>query len=368
MQRTLAACLATGVFAAGCGTTTYEIPRGELVRLSQLAPEQRGQHVRVVQQLGDADVGDPQQVYEQTPIVLFPQPWVVGPERRRYVDSGWNGDLGNVNFSTPSRGHANGGGFGHGVHAHSGGGGAGFHMGGGGGGDGRAEAVIILAAAAVILVASAAVEGSRYDGYAQLHPMQPVYLFGKDGSQVEMPLAWIDPDTALWTDRAIVRSNEGPFRPLGRAALDRTGFTYAMLGGIGSYKSIDGSVANGPASTIQFGYFLDQRVGIVANLFLGWRDNAVGQTLFDSRYTLEVDGYPVQTGPLHLGLYGGGGAAYRWEDYGPNTYGNDGSTALVGGALVQLDINTRLALTGRLGVTYAHDEVMNEALFGLSVY
>jgi hypothetical protein len=354
------------VLAAGCGTTTYEIPRAELARLAAMPPEQRGQHVRVIQQFSEADVGDPQPIYKETPVVLFPQPWLEGPDRRNYRDR-WSGDfsnLGNGNWHA-SGGHGGGGSHGGG---HGGGGGSGgFHL-GGGGGDGRAEAIVILAAAAIVLVASAEIEGSRYDGYAQLHPMQPVYLFGKDGGTAMMPLAWIDPDTAQWADRAIVRSSEGPFRELGRAPLDREGFTYALLGGVGSYKSVDGSVANGPASSIQFGYFFNQRVGLVATTFLGWRDNATGQTLFDSRYTLEVQGYPVELGRVHLGLYGGAGAAYRWEDYGPNTYGDAGSAAVVGGALVQLDINTRVALTGRLGMTDAHDELMTDALFGLSVY
>ncbi|HEY1555831.1 MAG TPA: hypothetical protein VGF94_13425 [Kofleriaceae bacterium] len=353
MHRSLAGWLAGCVVAAGCGTTTYEIPRSELVRLAAVAPDQRGRQVRVVQQLSDTDVGPVQPVYENTQVVLFPQPWVNGPDRRRYSESHWNGNVGNLGSS--GGGHASGG--------HGGGG---LHL-SGGGGSGKGEAIVILAAAAIVLFASAAVEGSRYDGYAQLHPMQPVYLFGKDGEQTVMPLAWIDPDTAQWADRAIVRSSEGPFRELGRAPLDRAGFTYAMLGGLGGYKSLDGSVANGPAATIQFGYFFDQQVGLVGTAFFGWRDNATAQTLFDSRYTVELQGYPVQLGRVHLGLYGGGGMAYRWEDYGPNTYG-DGSTALVGGALVQLDINTRLALTGRLGVTDAHDELMTDALFGLSVY
>ena len=58
--------------------------------------------------------------------------------------------------------------------------------------------------------------------------------------------------------------------------------------------------------------------------------------------------------------------AYRCEDGIPG--GNAGSTALIGGGMVQLDINTRLALTARFGLTRAHDERMTDALFGLAVY
>jgi hypothetical protein len=112
--------------------------------------------------------------------------------------------------------------------------------------------------------------------------------------------------------------------------------------------------------------FPEQHVGVLGSVFFGWRDNATNNTLFESRYTLEVQGYPIQAGPLHLGLYGGGGAAYRWED--GVIGGNAGSLALIGGAMVQLDFNTRLALTARLGQTYAHDERMSDLMVGLAVY
>jgi hypothetical protein len=196
--------------------------------------------------------------------------------------------------------------------------------------------------------------------------MQPIYLYGSDGTLTAMPLAWLDPQTAMMTDHAIVRSSEGPWRELGRAPLSRHGLTYALFGGLGTYASADGSVATGTATTIQFGYFFDQHIGLVASQFFGWRDNAVNQTLFESRSMLELQGYLGQAGPLHFGLYGGGGGAYRWED--GIVGGKAGSLAVDGGALFQLDINTRLAITGRLGETYGHGERMSDAMIGLAVY
>ncbi len=352
--------LAGCMLAAGCGSQSYEIKSGELARLAQLPPESRGMKVRLSQELSDANVGPPEPVNESVGIVVFPEPNVYGPERRRYYSYGGGGSGPDWNGGIRSSAPRGGGGGGHG-------GGIG---GGGGGGDGKGYAVIAIVVAATILVAAAAVEGSRFDGYAQLHPMQPVHLFGKDGGYTVLPLAWIDPQTADWADHAIVRQTEGPFHFLERAPLDRVGFTYAMMGGLGTYRSVDGSTSSGTATEIQLGVFPDQKVGIVGSVFFGWRDNAVGDTLFESRYTLQIHGYPVQTGPLHLGLYGGGGAAYRWEDYGPDMpgVGNSGSLALVGGALLQLDINTRLAITGRFGMTYAHAEQMSDAMIGLSVY
>jgi hypothetical protein len=344
-----------------CGTTSYQIPASELMRLSQLPPEQRGQNVRVVQQLSDADVGAPAPVNAETQIVIFPDVYVEGGDRRRGYGGGgnWGGGGGGGWGPHASAPNAAGGHGGGGVHV----GGVG---GGGGGGDGKAEAIAIIVIAVTALVIAAAVEGSRYDGYAQIHPMTPLYLFGRDGSRAVMPLAALDPQSAAFSRYAIIRSNETPWRWNGRADLDRQGLTYAVLGGIGTFQSADGSKASGTATTIQFGYFFDQHVGLVSSLFFGWRENNVAQTLFETRYTLEVDGYVAQAGPVHLGVYAGGGGATRLEDGIPG--GNASSLALLGGAQVQLDINTRLALTARLGQTYGHGELMTDALFGLAVY
>lgn len=335
-----------------CATTSYKVPSSELQRLAQLPPEQRGEHVRVTQQIGQDDLGPTYPVEAQTQIIIFPEPNVYGPERQRYYHYGPSGGGGNIGASggrtvTPGSGGSSGSSLGK-------------------AGDNKAAAIAMLVVAATALVVVAAIEGSRFDGYAQVHPMVPVHLFGRDGGYTVLPLAWIDPQTAQWAEHGIIRSNEGPFNELERAPLDRVGLTYAMYGGLGSYKSADGSVENGTATTIQFGVFPVQEVGVVANIFFGWRNNAVDQTLFESRYTLEVQGYPVVAGPLHLGLYGGAGAAYRWED--GIAGGNAGSLALQGGASLQLDFNTRLALTARLGQTYAHDERMSDLMLGLAVY
>src|SRR5262245_29393834 len=75
-------------FAVGCASNTYRIPGSELQRLAMQPPETRGAHVRVVQQLSNADVGPPQPVTAETQIVIFPQPLVVGPERRNYYHYG----------------------------------------------------------------------------------------------------------------------------------------------------------------------------------------------------------------------------------------------------------------------------------------
>ena len=348
----LALVLATALPLGACGTTTYQISASELQRLATLPPEQRGQNVRVVQQLSDADVGAPQPVNTETQIVFFPTIVVdSGGGRRR--GGGWG-----PNATTPHGSTGHGGGQG-GVHAGSSGGSSGA-------GDGKAEAIAIVVLAVTALVVAAVIEGSREDGFAQIHPMTPLYLTGQDGSSVVMPLAALDPDSAAFSRYGYIRSNETPWHWNGRAPLDRAGFTYAVLAGTGTFTSADGSKNSGTATTIQFGFFPEQHIGIVSSLFFGWRDNNAAQTLFETRYTLEADGYLAQAGPVHFGLYAGGGGASRLEDGIPG--GNASSLALLGGAQIQLDINTRLALTARFGQTYAHDERMTDLLFGLAVY
>ena len=214
---------------------------------------------------------------------------------------------------------------------------------------------------------------SRFDGYAQLHPMHPVHLIGRDGSYAVMPLAWIDANAAAWTDTAVVRPTEGPWLQLERAPLSRQGLAYGLYGGTGSLRSADGTLGMGPAWTVQLGVFPTQQVGILASVFFGWRDNRYAATLFESRTTAELQVLPVQLGILHAGVYGDAGVAHRFEDAvqiagGQVIAGNESSVALAGGAMFQLDINTRVALTGRLGVARAHGEEMHDVLIGVSVY
>jgi hypothetical protein len=344
-MRLLAVVLATSLVTGGCVANSYQIPNSELQKLAQQSPEQRAQHVRVIQEVNETDVPAAQRVDGDTQVVgrveiEVPVGGGGGPRPHTPVHGG-----------TIKPGH---------------GGGLGSLGGNNGGGDGKAAAVAFLVIAASALVLIAGIEGSRFDGYAQLHPMHPVHLIGKDGSYQVVPLAWIDPATAAWTDKAIVKPSEGPWHPLERAPLSRTGGTYGMFAGTGQLRSVAGDLALGPAFTVQAGFFPEQHIGIVGSVFFGWRDNQMNRTLFESRYMLELQALPVAAGIFHAGLYGGAGFAYRFEDGFDG--GNSGSHALAGGAMFQLDVNTRLGLTARLGVTQAHDEIMRDILVGLAVY
>jgi hypothetical protein len=341
-MRGLAVGLAGSLIAAGCSVNSYKIPTSELVHLAQIAPEARGQHVRVIQEIGESDVPAAPPVSGETQIVFGPQVNIGASARPRPSHGGGGGGLSGAKI-------------------------------GGSGGDGKGAAIMFLVIAATAMVTASVIEGSRFDGYAQLHPMHPVHLIGKDGNYTVVPLAWVDANAAAWAETAVVRPSEGPWRELERAPLSRRGLTYGMYGGTGSLRSADGVLAMGTAWTVQLGYFPTQEVGVLASVFFGWRDNKYGATLLETRYTGELQVLPVQLGILHAGLYGGAGEAYRFEDAirlaGTQVIpGNEASVALGGGAMFQLDINTRIALTGRLGLARAHGEQMHDVLVGISVY
>ncbi len=340
-MRLIAVVMAGLLVGTGCAANSYTIPTSELIRLANTPPEARGQRVRVIQELNPSDVPPARRVDSDTQIIFVPQIEIGGT-----VHTGGG----------PRRG--GGSSFG------------GLNKLGGAGGDNKAAALVMIVLAAVALVAVAGVEGSRFDGWAQLHPMHPVHLIGKDGSFQVIPLAWLDANAAAWTETAVVKPEEGPWRELERAPLSRQGLTYGMYGGHGSFRSAYGDVDNGPAFTIQAGYFPTQEIGVLFSMFFGWRDNIDGYTLFESRYTAELQALPIQAGIFHAGLYGGLGAAYRFEDGIPGRY-NDrspGSSALTGGMMLQLDVNTRIALTARIGLARAHQEEMHDITIGLSVY
>jgi hypothetical protein len=317
---------------SGCLQSTHSIPRSELARLAATPPEQRGEHVRVVQDL----VGE--QPPQATPVTMETQIVIVAS-----VDV-----------------HVGGGGHGHG------------HGGGGGGlpkmniaGDKAEAAVAVFVIAAIAGVTLAFTEGVRYDGWVGLHPMQPVHLWGPGGYMV-MPLAAIDPATAAWAERAVVRPSEGPWRRLGRAPFDRQGFTFSVLLGGGQLASADGSLDVGTSGRVQVGYFPAHAIGLQLDWGFAYRANAFARTIYDNRIGVEATFAPLDLHPFHAGVFGGIALAERFED--GVSRGRAESTGLSGGALLQISLTTRLALTARLGVSRAYGELTRDVLAGLSIY
>ena len=343
-RSSLALLVAAALASGGCLSSTYRIPRGSLQELAQTPPAERGRRVRVIQNVGGGD--DPPRatrVESSTTIIIV-------------------GDVGG-----PGYGHGGGGG------GPSGRPGTGVRPGGGIGpsaklaaDDSRAWLVI----AAIAAVALATTEGARYDGWVAMHPMMPVHLYGPNGEYMVVPLAQVTPELAAWADRAVVRETEGPWQETGRAPLNRVGFTYAVLGGLSNIPSALGDDSTGFLGHIQFGYFPAQQFGLNLDIGLGSRSNEAGLSIFDGRYSLEAQVYPLAAGPFHAGLFGQVGLATHLEDGAPiNGRSRDkGGNLYGGGALAQLDLTTRLALTARAGYIILMGEPVTEFALGLAIY
>jgi hypothetical protein len=347
MSRTLAATLTAAIAAGGCVAQTYRIPPAELARLAQTPPADRGQAVRVVQDLSNADEppGAAPVTAETQIIIVQPVDVVVGSPPRPIgpapgpMPTGGGGTTGGVATGTSS--------------------------GGGHADDAKAEAIAYLAAAVVAVVVLAATEGERYDGWVQMHPMMPVHLWGPGGYTV-VPLAQIDPQTAMWAERAVVVPGEGPWRELGRAPLDRQGLTYSVLLGASDVVSADGSVGTGAGGHIMIGGYFTHMIGLLGDFDFAWGPNQVQATNFAARASLELDVLPVDLGPLHGGIYGELGFVRRQEDGLPNADATSGRDEI--GTLIQVSVNTRLALTARLGLGRELGAQIRDMCFGLSIY
>jgi len=337
MRRAAGLIAAASLTVSGCVARTYRIPHEELVRLAQTPPAERGQRVRVVQELGTSPEPAPYQpVTAETEVVIVPT----------HVDVGGGGRVGG--------------------HHHPGGGGGHLPVPSNGHADNaKAEAIAYIVLAATALFVLAVTEGERYDGWVQLHPMMPVHIWGPWGYGV-VPLAQIDLATAEMTTRAVVRPGEGPWRELGRAPLDRVGLSYSVLGGATTVTSVDGTTGLGAGAHILIGGYPLHSLGVLADFDFAWRPNVVNQTAFIARFGVELDVLPVDLGPLHGGLYGELGFVRRQEDGLANADTTSGRGEL--GTLWQLELTTRLALTGRVGIGHELGAQTRDLSIGLSVY
>ena len=227
------------------------------------------------------------------------------------------------------------------------------------------DAKFWIIVAAAVAVGAAVTEGARYDGWVELHPNHPVHLYGWDGSYTWVPLSTLTPETAAWARKAIVRPSEGPWRPLGRAPLNRKGWTYSVLLGSSEVPEIGGN-QRGFTSHIQFGRFASKELGVLLDLSMGWAEDEVGDTIYDSRTSLELQFMPVGVGILHAGVFGQIGLGYRLDD---SLKGFDRQGFLAGGGgMLQLELTTRLAITARAGLTSVYGKTTSDFTAGVSIY
>ena len=413
------ASLTAAVFAlaaSGCLSNEYRIQKDELRRLVEIAPEARGQSVRVSQTLGDrrSDAVDPS-LPERAPDsaqgdvslqingdlgggegsrtapahevhappsraqrsrAVLPQtlPTCRGNglrrlERRRARSSGgFRGTLtgerlprqppsGGGFHGTSSGGGLHGGSSGGGWHGGSSGGG-GFNFSGGGKDIGGVLIVIVIVAvvaATAATVSLAASEGVRFEGHAEMAPEQLIYLKNQTGT-LAVPLLELTREQVARSDHALVMDDEGyGLRRIDHAPLDRKGGVFRFDLGAGAF-TVGDAHASGLSAHIQGGYFFTHTFGAVFDLGLGGGTldpccvGALAPRGSLTRHSLGLEAQllPLALGPLHLGGFAGGGLAIA----GVGGNYEDGPMAN-GGALLELDITSHMALVMRGGASRA---------------
>ena len=342
--------------AVGCTSNEYVIPHEELVRLAATPPPERGARVRVVQDLGDRRSDPvPQTTDDDVADVQIDISDGQRPPRRRGVSiNGGGGGRGT------SGGHI----------SHVGGTG---HFGGGGGGGGNGDAVlvaIVVVVAVVVAIGLVSSEGVRFDGFVVMSPDQPVHLRAANGQQATIPIADLSPGWASGTVEAKVMDDEGfGLRRLDRLPLDRRGATFKLDSGTIAFDFAGAALA-GPAMNVQAGYFFTRKLGGLATLGLGG-GAAAGGLVPRHALGLELQAFPASWGRVHLGAFGNGGMAITEVLVGATpTYVSGPSAG--GGALAELDLTSRLALTLRAGGSLAKlDQVWTPAAqltAGVAVY
>lgn len=397
MRSPLLAAAVVGTYLSltcGCVSNQYVIPKAELDRLASLPPSHRGQRVHVVQKLGSRDqpavengellspelYATEYEIYDQPGQMIHqmanadveillgdggPSPGATGRlSPRTGVGPVMGGPLPRSSGpagTTWNRALPRGGPRGSAPVAHNDAwnlgnlGGGGGQRGGGGGGGGGDEAavlavvVVVVVAIAVLAATSLVVtEGLRFDGHVQLHPEQIIHLVGADGGERPLTLATLTPADAAGAREAVVKDDEdfglrfGPRRPL-----DRQGAAFKV--DVGSLDSLCACYsATGLASNIQLGYFPHHRFGLLLSLALGGGRSALDHMFQRHSVNLEAQFFPLEWWRIHVGGFGHGGLQVAYDEGGER----DG-LAWGGGAILEIELTTRMALTGRFDVTRA---------------
>lgn len=341
---------------AGWLAESYRIPDAEAQRLVMAPPEVRGDRVRVVQRTMFAT-----EPADLPPPVERPD-YGGGPEVDVAVDLHAHGVVGGRARPGPAprpttvAPPAGKGGGPSGRSVPAGPTGAGGRRVGGGaslgkldiGGD--AEVAVLLVAAAVMVTGGlVATEGVRYDGWTRLRPEQPVHLMHHDGRQQVLALGDLAPEHLVGRPEVVVAADTGPVSRLGRAPLDRRGWIWRLDGGGIDSLTADGERVPGIGAHLGVGYFPRQPIGLLAFAEVAGGAKGDGDAL-NLRLGLEADVIPLHVGRFHFGGYGVTGFGFGESAGGSLADASYQATLIGGGALVEVDLATRLALLGRAGV------------------
>jgi hypothetical protein len=357
---------ASSMLLSGCLSSTYAIETQELERLASLPPEARTGKVRVVQRLSWSELppaADDIDADEEA--TWYPEDHVYGTAHCHSLHVHHHSH-GHIVFRS---GRSSGG-------ASSSSGGTarvtGTHAGSFNVGDQKAVAFVIVAAAGVATVGLVATEGARFDGYARLDPSHPLHLRRRDGSYQVVRLENLEPHHLDHVQGAVVDSELTDIQLGRRAPLDREGFAWKFeLGGMQLRAPGEVRVTK-PSALMELGYFPTQEFGLLSFVSLAG-GNHLGGDLFGSRYGLTAEWMPLHMGRVHVGGYGIGGLGYDAAEGGDLVDQASQYWTVGGGALVELDLTTRLGLSVRAGADWQrHGGVWSEPAFmstvGVSVY
>jgi hypothetical protein len=367
------------VAASGCLSNEYAIHKDELMRVAAIAPESRGQGVRVSQQLGDRRADAVEEA--------IPSPYEGGESYEPSGNVSLNVNVGGGGSSsgggvrggavaggsfhgtppgggfhgTPASGGFHGtpgvGGF-HGTPVPKGGGGVDLNLGGGGGKGGEVILILVVAAivgATIATVALAASEGMRFEGHTAMSPEQLIYLNDAAGTHA-VPLGELTAAQAAAADSALVMDDEGyGLHRLDHAPLDRKGGVFRLDMGAGAFN-LGATRASGFGAHIQAGAYFTHTLGLVFDFGIGTgtADPCCAalpvptDTMTRLSFGLEGQALPLALGPLHLGAFAGGGIATA----GSGGVYENGPIASAG-ALLELDLTSHMALVARGGASEA---------------
>jgi hypothetical protein len=322
---------------SGCLSQSYEISVAELERVVELPAEQRGDRIRVTQQTSwSSDISE----LEATGLVLDPTD---------FGDYGWHHH--------------------HSHHHHTGGSRRGHRRSaesdtdseGDDGMEGSAEAALAAAVVVVAIASTAALsagltEGLRFDGWLDAPADHPVLLIDEAGGRSWSRLEELSRSDLKDLDRAVLPELGGRLEPLQRSPLNRRGFAYQLEFGAEEAPSSIGEGWLGVAGRLGLGYMPHPRYGLLLGAaFVSARapgDDDAGvlhpQLMFEYRAFLQAEYWPLAWGRLHAGPYVELGHAWALRDEASRSVAAEG-LFLGGGAAMQLDWTTRLAVTLRMG-------------------
>jgi len=381
--------LVTALLSSGCLQSTFHVERSELERLAELPADQRGEEIRATQDLSVTRVPAEVEVHARPGAIVADavvrriegnRLRIVRPRRATARREAWPSVFGDSGSGSRVRATPVESGERPAVRVR----GAEERTppdrprvrtrGGAGGGDDdggtSAAAAIGMAVVAAVAVAAsvfvvAGIEGTRWDGWVSADPDRSIHLYRHDGQWLSIPVYALEPELAAWADGALLDDEDsgGELERLRRAPLDRQGFSIGVETGVVGVTSPSEDRFIGGGARFTLGGFPIQYLGLYALL-----DFAAVSDTIDIRYGTQLQGYFPALGIAHLGLYGEIGGVGRRADLPDDTTERDRRLYGGAGALLQLDINTRVAITLRGGVWSTSGHVLPEATLGLTVF